>query len=341
MTARTAARSHRRAARPACWSPLVFAALAGLQFFAPGNLELMARQTAIVCMAALGMTVVIVAGGIDLSVGSIIALTHGRDRAAAAGRRSPAGRRAGRRRARPRRAASSTALLITRLRVVPFIVTLGTMLIVRGVAKGARRRAPRRGADDLAERAAAVRRDGPWSLPSGIWLVILVGARDRRCCSRYTRFGRHVFAIGSNERMARLCGVPIDRTKVVVYTLDARARRARRRAAVLEALGRRSDRRRRPRARRHRRGDHRRRQPARRPRHGRRHRDRRGIMTVIQIGCSQQGLAELGAADRHRRHHRRRRRPRPRAVDEAVTVDRPRSGRPEGRAYTSSRSGYT
>jgi ribose transport system permease protein len=38
---------------------------------------------------------------------------------------------------------------------------------------------------------------------------------------RYTRFGRHVFALGSNERMARLCGVAIIRTKVVVYTLSA------------------------------------------------------------------------------------------------------------------------
>src|SRR6266542_3046146 len=49
--------------------------LVGRQFFAPANLELMARQTAIVCMAALGMTIVIAAGGIDLSVGSMIALT--------------------------------------------------------------------------------------------------------------------------------------------------------------------------------------------------------------------------------------------------------------------------
>ena len=38
---------------------------------------------------------------------------------------------------------------------------------------------------------------------------------------RYTRFGRHVFAIGSNERMARLCGVAIARTKILVYTLSA------------------------------------------------------------------------------------------------------------------------
>ncbi len=49
----------------------------------------MARQTAIVCVAALGMTMVIVSGGIDLSVGSVIALAHGRDGAAAA-RRVPA-----------------------------------------------------------------------------------------------------------------------------------------------------------------------------------------------------------------------------------------------------------
>ena len=54
---------------------LLFGLLVGWQFFEPANLELMARQTAIVCMAALGMTVVIVAGGIDLSVGSIIALS--------------------------------------------------------------------------------------------------------------------------------------------------------------------------------------------------------------------------------------------------------------------------
>src|SRR5436305_2427557 len=53
----------------------VFGALIGPQFFAAANLELMARQTVIVCVAALGMTMVIVSGGIDLSVGSIVALS--------------------------------------------------------------------------------------------------------------------------------------------------------------------------------------------------------------------------------------------------------------------------
>src|SRR5947199_2552313 len=54
---------------------LVFGALVGPQFFRAANLELMARQTAIVCVVALGMTMVIVSGGIDLSVGSIVALS--------------------------------------------------------------------------------------------------------------------------------------------------------------------------------------------------------------------------------------------------------------------------
>src|SRR5918999_4036572 len=54
---------------------LLFGFLIGPQFFSAANLELMARQTAIVSVAALGMTMVIVSGGIDLSVGSVIALS--------------------------------------------------------------------------------------------------------------------------------------------------------------------------------------------------------------------------------------------------------------------------
>ena len=53
----------------------LFGGLVGPQFFSPANLELIARQTAIVGTAALGMTLVIAAAGIDLSVGSVISLT--------------------------------------------------------------------------------------------------------------------------------------------------------------------------------------------------------------------------------------------------------------------------
>jgi ribose transport system permease protein len=196
----------------------VFGALIGPQFFAPGNLELMARQTAIVSMAAIGMTMVIVAGGIDLSVGSIIALSTvvialllrmDVSPLIAAGGAVVAGALCG----------LVNGVLITQLRVVPFIVTLGTMLVIRGAAKGLaeerRIEAPVTWLNDLLR----VPRGGVL-LPSGIWAVIALALMIAGLL-RYTRFGRHVFAIGSNERMARLCGVAITRTKIVVYVLTA------------------------------------------------------------------------------------------------------------------------
>jgi ribose/xylose/arabinose/galactoside ABC-type transport system permease subunit len=101
---------------------------------------------------------------------------------------------------------------------VPFIVTLGTMLIVRGAAKGLaeerRIEAPFTWLNDLLRT-----QHGPALLPSGIWLVV-AAAIVVAAILRYTRFGRHVFAIGSNERMARLCGVGITKTKIAIYTVS-------------------------------------------------------------------------------------------------------------------------
>jgi ribose/xylose/arabinose/galactoside ABC-type transport system permease subunit len=195
----------------------IFGLLVGRQFFAPANLDLMARQTAIVSMAALGMTIVIATGGIDLSVGSMIALTTvvialmlraGHPPLAAALGGVAASALCG----------VVNGVLITRLKVVPFIVTLGTMLIVRGAAKGLsgerRLEAPLTWLNDLLRS-----RPGTF-LPGGIWAVIVLALLVAGLL-RYTRFGRHVFAIGSNERMARLCGVAIGRTKIFVYTIAA------------------------------------------------------------------------------------------------------------------------
>jgi len=197
---------------------LLFGLLLGWQFFEPANLELMARQTAIVCMAALGMTVVIVAGGIDLSVGSIIALSTVVIALLLRSNVSPLMAALG-------AVAAATicgvvnGVLITQLKVVPFIVTLGTLLIVRGVAKGLaderRIEAPSTWLNDLLRVP-----EGHGLLPPGLWLVIVL-ALIMAAVLRYTRFGRHVFAIGSNERMARLCGVAITRTKIIVYALTA------------------------------------------------------------------------------------------------------------------------
>jgi ribose/xylose/arabinose/galactoside ABC-type transport system permease subunit len=111
--------------------------------------------------------------------------------------------------------------LVTGLRVVPFIVTLGTMLLVRGAAKGLsgerRLEAPATWLNDLLRTV----RDGHGLLvPWGIWITVAL-AVIVAATLQYTRFGRHLFAIGSNERTARLCGVRVDRCKVAVYTIAA------------------------------------------------------------------------------------------------------------------------
>lgn len=199
---------------------VIFGILIGTRFFLPANLELVARQTAIVAAAALGMTVIIISGGIDLSVGSVVALTTvvialalGQGwpplAAAFAGVISAA------------MCGVANGLLITALRVVPFIVTLGTMILVRGAAKGfaeeRRIEAPYTWLNDLLRTTAP---DEPGWMPLGVWLVLLLALLVGGLL-RYTVFGRHVFAIGSNERTARLCGVAVPRSKIVIYIIGA------------------------------------------------------------------------------------------------------------------------
>lgn len=199
---------------------LLFALIAPPSFRGTDNLATIARQTAIVGVAALGMTIVMISGAIDLSVGSVVALSsvvvawllqeqHAAPLVAALGG-ILAGTLVG----------LLSGTLVTRLRVVPFIVTLGMMLAVRGLAKALAHEqkidAPLTWLQDLLATLPPERR---WLvLPPGVWLVLglaLVVAG----LLRYTRLGRHVFAVGSNEATARLCGVPVSRVKVLTFLL--------------------------------------------------------------------------------------------------------------------------
>ena len=160
---------------------ILFGALIGPQFFRPANLELMAIQTVIVCVAALGMTMVIVSSGIDLSVGSIVALAtvvtavmlrHGYSPAVSALGALGAAAVCG----------LVNGLLITRLKVVPFIVTLGTMLLVRGAAKGiAEERRVEAPLTWLNELLRTARGGSGFGVPIGIWITVAAGVdRGRR-----------------------------------------------------------------------------------------------------------------------------------------------------------------
>jgi ribose/xylose/arabinose/galactoside ABC-type transport system permease subunit len=108
---------------------------------------------------------------------------------------------------------------------VPFIVTLGTMLVFRGLAKGIARERDIYPPDDswiFSILDPTITSPDParrWMLlPPGVWMLI-VAAIFAALLLRYTRLGRHIFAIGSNEQTARLCGVPVERTKLIVYML--------------------------------------------------------------------------------------------------------------------------
>lgn len=197
----------------------LFAALRPRTFLTPDNFQIMLLQTAVVGTAALGMTLIIISGGIDLSIGSNIALCtvaialllqQGAPPLLAALGGVVVGAACG----------ALIGLLITRLHLTPFIVTLGMWGALRGLAKGLASEtmvsAPGTWLNELLQ---SLRPANRWMLfPPGVWLLLVLTALVAAML-RYTRFGRHIFAIGSNEQTARLCGVPVRRTKLLIYTI--------------------------------------------------------------------------------------------------------------------------
>ena len=200
---------------------IVFGLLRPRTFLTWDNFEVMLLQTAVVGTAALGMTLIIISGGIDLSVGSNIALCTVAVALLLNSGASPliailGGIFVG---------ASCGVLiggLITRLRLTPFIVTLGMWGAIRGAAKGLAGEqmvfAPETWLNGL---LTTLGEQKSWMLlPPGVWLMLVLALLTAGML-RYTRFGRHIYAIGSNEMTARLCGVRVERTKVMIYALGA------------------------------------------------------------------------------------------------------------------------
>ena len=199
----------------------LFAALRPKTFLSMNNIEIMLLQTAVVGTAAMGMTLIIISGGIDLSVGSVIALSTvtvamlmsaGVPPLVAALGGVGVGALCG----------LLIGVLITRLRLTPFIVTLGMWGALRGVAKGLANEqmvlAPDSWLNGLLN---TLGEDEKWMLfPPGVWITILLSVLVAGLL-RYMKLGRHIFAVGSNEQTARLCGVRVERTKLMVYGLGA------------------------------------------------------------------------------------------------------------------------
>jgi ribose transport system permease protein len=189
------------------------------RFLRLSNIKNVVTQSVIVALGALGMTVIIISGGIDLSAASNIALSS-----VIAAFVVNAG-------APPWLAVAAGVLtgalvglvnggLVTTLRLVPFIVTLGMLGVGRGLAKwiagNQKIDAPMTWVNDLMSRNPRP----PWLVVApGVWMMIVLAVL-LAVVLRRTVFGRRVFAVGSNEAAARLCGVRTGAVKVAVYTLS-------------------------------------------------------------------------------------------------------------------------
>jgi ribose transport system permease protein len=182
------------------------------------DLQTVAVHMVIVGIAAMGMTFIIISGGIDLSVGSAIALAS--VAVALALRQGwPVPLALAVALATGALCGLYNALLITLLRLPPFIATLGTLGFYRGVAKWVSNSMPVSAPTHGLEHWVRPVPLQEW-LPLAPGVFLLAGlAVFLAAVLRYTVLGRYTFAIGSNEATARLCGIRVPRVKVYIYVL--------------------------------------------------------------------------------------------------------------------------
>lgn len=207
-------------------------------FMSVGSWRTIAVQTVVVGIAALGMTAIMISGGIDLSVGSTVALVTVAiaTLTRSLGPRLPDGLREAQV-LLPLAMLAGIALgglcgtingvLISGLRVVPFIVTLGSYKVFRGLAKWLTSSTvvyvPEQAKGWWFRKILATEPAYRWQLfAPGVWMLLglsLVLA----VTLRYALLGRYVYAIGSNEATARICGISVPRVKVFVYAMGGLA----------------------------------------------------------------------------------------------------------------------
>jgi ribose transport system permease protein len=184
------------------------------------NLLNILRQVSYTGIIALGMTFVIVSGGIDLSVGSMAAfvgslgilalnaLADGSEALAVAAAIAVAlgsGLACG----------LANGLLITKGRIAPFIVTLGTMAIFRSLSLYMKDAGEFRSSSSL---FGSLGSSAPGWIPVPV-IVLIALAALLAFVFRRTRYGRYVRAVGSNARVARYSAIDVDRTRLIAYTL--------------------------------------------------------------------------------------------------------------------------
>ncbi len=189
-------------------------AIASPHFLTATNLSSVVRQTAVINIMALGMTLIIVAGGIDLSVGAILAMGGLLGTMAMAAGQPIllsiligilTGMVCG----------FINGFLTTRLKINPFIVTLGTLGIIRGTALIISNGLP---VHDIPQAFSFLGEGTVLGVPFVLWILV-VCAIIVHIIMQHTKLGRYAFAIGSNEQAAYYAGIPVSFHTTAVYAI--------------------------------------------------------------------------------------------------------------------------
>ncbi|ASM99079.1 ribose ABC transporter permease [Vibrio vulnificus] len=187
-------------------------------FFTVDNILNILRQTSVNAIIAVGMTLVILTAGIDLSVGSVLALC-GAFAASLVAMEVPvliavptallAGAALG----------AISGVIIAKGKVQAFIATLVTMTLLRGVTMVYTDGRPiSTGFTDTADAFAWFGTGYALGIPVPVWLMVIVFAAAWYLLN-HTRFGRYVYALGGNESATRLSGINVDKVKIGVYAI--------------------------------------------------------------------------------------------------------------------------
>lgn len=190
-------------------------ALAKPVFLTPGNLINVVRQISINGILAVGVTYVLLTGGVDLSLGSLVALTGVVAATCAHPGQWPVIVPVGMGVLAGMGCGAVNGLVVTKGRVAPFIVTLGMMAAARGLALVVSRGMPVSNLSEPFKQIATATVVGI-PLPVVILGVVAVGSY---LFLKKLRLGRYIYAVGGNENAARAAGINVDAVKLFAYTV--------------------------------------------------------------------------------------------------------------------------
>ncbi|MEQ4987363.1 ribose ABC transporter permease [Proteus sp. fly-1089] len=187
-------------------------------FFTLNNIFNILQQTSVNAIMAVGMTLVILTSGIDLSVGSLLALT-GAVAASMVGADVNALVAVFGALALGAAIGGVTGIIVAKGKVQAFIATLVMMLLLRGVTRVYTDGSPiNTGFSDNADLFSWFGIGRPFGIPTPIWLMMIVFL-SAWYLLHHTRLGRYIYALGGNESATRLSGISVDKIKIIVYAL--------------------------------------------------------------------------------------------------------------------------